>query len=360
MVIADSKILIIGAGNIGVAIANLIPGTGYEISIADGNAESLKNPAIPDTVNKIHFDVHNETELKEALDDKVYVINAGPYFLACTIAKAAIATETHYFDLTEDIQQTDCIRKLDTGKLKTVLVPQCGLAPGFISIVANHLAQKFDDVRDVKMRVGALPMYPTNELKYNTTWSVDGLVNEYLHECHAIKDGQYIATEALEGYETFNLDGDDYEAFNTSGGLGTLCETWSGKVQSMDYKTVRYPGHNYLMKFLIHDMKLGEKELKSMINSAIPATNQDIVLIFVEVTGTKNGRLMAESWTKKIYGNGHWSAIQLTTATGICVMVEAHRQGKISDSGFVCQESLNLTEFHSIDSYRINGVYTNR
>jgi len=354
----DSKILIIGAGNIGVAIVNLIPSTVYEISIADGNANSLNNPLLSNKINKIHLDIYNEDELKNALDDKNYVINAGPYFLASTIAKAAVAAKTHYFDLTEDIEQSNIIKNLDTKQMKSALVPQCGLAPGFISIVANDLAKKFDEVHDVKMRVGALPMYPTNELKYNMTWSVDGLINEYLHECNAIKDGGYITTEALEGYETFNLDGDDYEAFNTSGGLGTMCETWKGKVQSMNYKTVRYPGHNYLMKFLINDMKLGEKELIDMFNAAVPTTSHDIVLVFVEVTGIQDGKLMAESWTKKIYGREKWSAIQLTTATGICVMVEAHRQGKISSTGFVKQESLDLSTFNTIDSYRVKGIYS--
>lgn len=356
--VANSKILIIGAGNIGVAIADLIPTTGYEISIADGNVASLYNPLFSKAITKIHLDIYDEVELKDVLDDKDYVINAGPYFLASTIAKAAIATKTHYFDLTEDIEQSRIIRNLDTGKLKTVLVPQCGLAPGFISIVANDLANRFDEVHDIKMRVGALPVYPTNELKYNMTWSVDGLINEYLHECKAIKGGKDIVTEALEGYETFNLDGDDYEAFNTSGGLGTMCETWQFRLQSLNYKTIRYPGHNYLIKFLINDMKLGEKELIKMFNDAIPATSHDIVLVFVEVTGIQNGRLMAESWTKKIYGNGKWSAIQLTTATGVCVMVEAHRQGKIPKTGFVKQESLDLDTFHSIDTYRMNGIYS--
>ena len=99
MVATDSKILIIGAGNIGVAIANLLPSTGYEISIADGNEKAIINPLIPKYVTKIHLDIYNEAKLKKALNGKDYVINAGPYFLACTIARAAIATKTHNFNL---------------------------------------------------------------------------------------------------------------------------------------------------------------------------------------------------------------------------------------------------------------------
>ena len=352
------KMIIIGAGNIGVAIANILPIIDCDITISDESVIALNNPLIPSHVTRIHLDVNNDNELRLALMDNDYVINASPHFLAYIIAKKAVETNTHYFDLTEDIQQTSLIRKLDTGNLNTVLVPQCGLAPGFISIVANHLAQQLEEVRDVKMRVGALPMYPTNELKYNLSWSADGLVNEYSHECYAIKDGQYITTEPLEGYETFNLDGDGYEAFNTSGGLGTLCETWDGKVQSMNYKTVRYPGHNYLMKFLMNDMKLNGDVLKNIISNAIPTTNKDMVLVFVEVIGYENEKLVTKSWTKKMYGDGTMTAIQLTTATGICAMVEAHRQKKIPLTGFVRQESLDLADFQTIDACQLKGTYT--
>ena len=130
----------------------------------------------------------------------------------------------HYFDLTEDVAATRAIKQLAEGA-STAFMPQCGLAPGFIGIVAHHLAQGFDTLHEVKMRVGALPAFPTNALKYNLTWSVDGLINEYCHPCEAIRGGKNIEVLPLEGLEHFSLDGTEYEAFNTSGGLGTLCET---------------------------------------------------------------------------------------------------------------------------------------
>ena len=104
-------------------------------------------------------------------------------------------------------------------------MPQCGLAPGFISIVANDLARRFDKLDEVRMRVGALTEHPTNRLKYELTWSTEGLVHEYLAKCDAIVDGKACKVQPLEGYETFTLDGIDYEAFNTSGGVGTLGDT---------------------------------------------------------------------------------------------------------------------------------------
>ena len=163
-------------------------------------------------------------------------INALPYHLAVPAATAALQAGCHYFDLTEDVAATREIMRLAEGA-KTAFMPQCGLAPGFIGIVAHHLASGFDSVRDVQMRVGALPAFPTNALKYNLTWSVDGLINEYCHPCEAIRNGEIIEVLPLEGMEHFSLDGTEYEAFNTSGGLGTLCETLEGKVRTLNYRT---------------------------------------------------------------------------------------------------------------------------
>ncbi len=148
--------------------------------------------------------------------------------LAISLAQAAKATNTHYFDLTEDVKATKTIRQLAEGA-SNAFMPQCGLAPGFIGIAAHSLAKRFDSVREVKMRVGALPEFPTNALKYNLTWSVDGLVNEYCHPCEAVRNGELQLVQPLEGLEHFSLDGVEYEAFNTSGGLGTLCETLQGQ-----------------------------------------------------------------------------------------------------------------------------------
>jgi saccharopine dehydrogenase-like NADP-dependent oxidoreductase len=230
-------------------------------------------------------------------------------------------------------------------------MPQCGLAPGFIGIVAHHLASGFQSVRDVKMRVGALPAFPTNALKYNLTWSVDGLINEYCHPCEAVHEGQTIAALPLEGLEHFSLDGTEYEAFNTSGGLGTMCETWAGKVQNLDYKTVRYPGHRELMQFLLGElgMKADQETLKNIMRKSMPATMQDVVLVFVTVSGLKNGVLLQEVFARKIFaqreGTQSLSAIQITTAAGICAAVDLFRAGKLPDRGFIRQEQVALPDF---------------
>jgi saccharopine dehydrogenase-like NADP-dependent oxidoreductase len=257
-----------------------------------------------------------------------------------------------YFDLTEDVQTAQTIKQLAAqARQGQIFMPQCGLAPGFVSIAANHLAQQFEKLEEVELRVGALPIFPTNEMKYNLTWSTDGLINEYGNPCEAIVEGKLIQVLPLEGLEHFSLDGVDYEAFNTSGGVGTLCDTLAGNVRNLNYKTVRYRGHRDLMFFLMNELRLNDRRalLKDILENAVPMTPQDVVLIFITVTGTKSGRLTQLTDARKIYHatvHGEpWSAIQITTAAGICAALDLHATHQKFDRGFVCQERISLDEF---------------
>lgn len=167
-----------------------------------------------------------------------------------------------FFDLTEDVCATHAIRTI-AEESDSTFMPQCGLASGFIGIDAHDLAKRLDDEREVKMRVGALPEFPTNALKYNLTWSIDGLINEYCQPCEAIREGRTQWVQPFEGVEHFSLDGIEYEAFNTLGGLGTLCETLAGKVETLDYKSVRHPGHRDLMPFLLDDLRMSQRSRRA-------------------------------------------------------------------------------------------------
>jgi saccharopine dehydrogenase-like NADP-dependent oxidoreductase len=147
------------------------------------------------------------------------------------------------------------------------------------------------------------------------------------------------------------VDGIEYEAFNTSGGLGTLCETLEGRVRNLDYKTVRYPGHRELMQFLLRDLQLHSDQatLKAILRRSMPATMQDVVLVFVTVSGMKRGAFLQEVFARKIFaersGERQLSAIQITTAAGICAAVDLFRDGKLPASGFVAQEQVRLPDF---------------
>ncbi len=344
------KIALLGAGHIGQTIARLLHGSGdYRVTVLDKSAGSLAKLAAEGIATQ-QVDTESKPALAAALRGNDAVVNALPYHLAITAAQMALETGCHYFDLTEDVAATKAIMQMAEGA-KTAFMPQCGLAPGFIGIVAHHLAKGFDSLQDVKMRVGALPAFPTNALKYNLTWSVDGLINEYCHPCEAIHDGQTINALPLEGLEHFSLDGTEYEAFNTSGGLGTLCETLEGRVKNLDYKTVRYPGHRDLMMFLLGDLQLknDQEALKNIMRKSMPATMQDVVLVFVTVSGMKNGALLQEVFARKIFAERDaaepLSAIQITTAAGICAAVDLFREGKLPQSGFIRQEQVELPDF---------------
>ena len=346
------NVMLVGGGKIGIAITEFLTSSGdYRVTVVDRDAASLERMPRKN-VELRHVEIGDAREFAHEVEGHDIVLSATPYSLTSTVAEAAKRVRAHYLDLTEDVETTRLIKKLAHGA-ETAFIPQCGLAPGFISIVAHDLASKFEKLREVQMRVGALPVFPHNALKYNLTWSTDGLINEYCNPCESIRDGVRSEVPALEEIEAFSLDGISYEAFNTSGGLGTLCDTLEGKVENLNYKTVRYPGHRDIVKMLVRDLRLGMRceILKDVLETAIPITYQDVVLIFVTVSGWMEGRLTQESYAKKIYsqtvGDRLMSAIQVTTATGICAMCDLLVQGKLPQEGFVRQEEAKLSDFLS-------------
>src|SRR3984957_18520143 len=339
-------VVVIGAGHIGSTIATFLSATGdYRVTVADQSAEALASLGVQARVEHKVIDVTDGLTLGELLKGKFAVLSAAPYHLTFHVAEAAKAAGAHYLDLTEDVACTRKVKAL-AADAKTAFIPQCGLAPGFISIVAADLARHFDALHDVRLRVGALPKYPSNALNYNLTWSTDGVINEYCEPCEAIVDGLPRHTRALEECEAFSLDGVTYEAFNTSGGLGTLCETLEGKVRNLNYRTIRYPGHAAIMKALLNDLRLRHRRdvLKDIMEHALPTTLQDVVIVFVTVSGFKAGRLVQETYVNKVYaaplGGQMRSAIQITTAAGVCSVLDMLASGALPQSGFIRQEDI--------------------
>lgn len=344
-------VVVIGAGHIGSTIAAFLSATGdYQVTVADQSAQALATLGVLPRVEHKVVDVTNGPSLRALLKGKFAVLSAAPYHLTFHVAEAAKAAGAHYLDLTEDVACTRKVKAL-AADATTAFIPQCGLAPGFISIVAADLAGHFDTLHDVRLRVGALPKYPSNALNYNLTWSTDGVINEYCEPCEAIVDGLPRQTRALEECEAFALDGVAYEAFNTSGGLGTLCETLEGKVRNLNYRTIRYPGHAAIMKALLNDLRLRDRRdlLKDILENSVPATLQDVVIVFVTVSGLKDGHLVQETYANKIYaremGGRIVSAIQITTASAICAVLDMLATGALRAAGFVRQEEIALADF---------------
>lgn len=345
-----TDVAIIGAGKIGSTLADLLSECGdYNVTVADCSCARLE--ALDSRAGRrVQLDVADSRSLDELLRGRFAVLSAAPYSLTIAIAEAAARAGVHYLDLTEDVASARRVREI-AAAAKSAFIPQCGLAPGFVSIVANDLAERFDKLDSLRLRVGALPQFPANALGYNLTWSTDGVINEYCQPCEAIVDGVLTKTRALEGLEEFALDGVTYEAFNTSGGLGGLCETFAGRIRTLNYRTIRYRGHAAIMKALLHDLRLKDRRdlLKEILESAVPETLQDVVIIFVTASGWMDGRFTQETYANKIYwrptGRKPRSAIQLTTASAIAAVLDLLASGALPRQGFVRQEDIALGAF---------------
>ena len=323
-----AKIGIVGSGNIGWALKQLLK-EDYDIKqgdITDG------------------FDASDIKQVKTFLLGLDAVISAGPFAVNKNIAQIAAEESIGYFDLTEDVETTEYIRNLES---ESILMPQCGLAPGAINICASGMMEEFDSVNEVLMRVGALPRFTTNEMSYYLSWSTNGLINEYCNEADAIYEGKAVKLMPLEGSEKLVIEGESFEAFNTSGGCATMCETYADKVENLTYKTIRYPGHLNHMKFLFNDLHLKKNKdiLEKLFDKEVPRTKNDVIIFFVKVIGLIDGVLQEKTYLRKIYGNEKFSAIQLTTASGVCSVLKIFLDGKLNSKGFTKQESLSWKDF---------------
>jgi saccharopine dehydrogenase-like NADP-dependent oxidoreductase len=350
-----NKVLVLGAGKIGALISGLLAESeAYQVQLADvdetaaagvARAHGLQN------IQAVRLDATDAAALRAYLVSHpvLAVVSSLPYHCNALVAAAARETGIHYFDLTEDVDVTRRVSNLARGAA-AAFVPQCGLAPGFISIAGGELIRHFDSLRSVRLRVGALPQHPHNVLKYSLTWSTEGLINEYGNPCEAIVDGRTVEVRPLEGMEEIEIDGTLYEAFNTSGGLGSLAQSFGSSCESMDYKTIRYPGHCEQMRLLMNDLKLNQDRgtLKRILENAVPQTLQDVVIVYAAVTGMQNGELREENYVSKIYpqiiAGRLWSAIQVSTASGLCAVLDLVLTHPERRQGLVTQESFRLPD----------------
>ncbi|HWF11638.1 MAG TPA: saccharopine dehydrogenase C-terminal domain-containing protein [Bryobacteraceae bacterium] len=356
-------VMVVGAGRIGASIAKLLHNTGdYAVTLADHDPAALERAAPSMRVVRLEVEStidHLVSELRALSGDgrrAAAVVSACSFDVTRYIAFAALEAGVSYFDLTEDVETTNQVHAIAAQAAEgRIFMPQCGLAPGFIGILAASMVGSFDRVDAIRMRVGALPEYPHNHLMYQMTWSTDGVINEYCKACEVIHRGRREQVPALDGLERFAIDGVEYEAFNTSGGLGTLCETLEGKVSELNYKTVRYPGHHYLMDFLINGLRMGDtletqRQLGRIFDRAIPMTLQDVVLVLCAASGWRHGLYTEETNARKIYHQQicgeHWSAIQLSTSAAACVAIDLHSHDRLGvTQGFVRQEDVPLDVF---------------
>ncbi len=337
------NVAVVGLGKVGSLVGTLLSDlftvTGFDRQAPAGLPFAVETGSIQDSQS-----------LESLLSRQDAVVSCLPYNLNLPVARAAHKLGIHYFDLTEDVPTTSAIREMAKTS-KGVMAPQCGLAPGFIGIVGADLCHRFTRLRDVELRVGALPRFPNGLLGYSFTWSPAGVINEYINDAEVIHNGERKMVPSLEGIEMINIEGQEFEAFSTSGGLGTLCETLAGKVDTLNYKTIRYPGHARLMRFLLYELILKDKRelVEQILTEAKPPVREDVVYVYAVVEGWKGDQLAREEFYEayhpiEIQGK-EWRAISWTTAASVAAVVEMVANGTLPASGFIRQEEISYADF---------------
>lgn len=347
------NIAVLGLGKVGKLAAILLHESGFNVTGYDIHTprEGLSFPVK-------NTDLTSQEAMAAEFGRVEAVLSCLPYHLNVDVAKAAHGAGIHYFDLTEDVPTTKAIIEMSATS-KGLMAPQCGLAPGFVGIVGASHAAAFDTCRSIRMRVGALPQSPTGMLGYAFNWSPEGVVNEYLNDCEVIEEGVRKWVSPMEWHETLYIDGVKLEAFTTSGGLGTMCDTYLGKVDNIDYKTMRYPGHMKLMNFFFHELLMRERRdiAGKILVHAKPPVEDDVVYVHVSSEGKIDGRLLRKEFVRgyrpiEIAG-AQRTAIAWTTSGSVVAIIEMVRDGTLANSGFLKQEDVPFEAFLSTRTGRL-------
>jgi saccharopine dehydrogenase-like NADP-dependent oxidoreductase len=352
-----NQVGVIGLGKVGELVAGLLNDAGFKVSGYDAQP----HPGL--RFETAQLDVSDGEVLRNALRGVDAVVSCLPYDRNIEVAEAAAAVGCHYFDLTEDVPTTQRVIELAGQTPGVAFVPQCGLAPGLIGIVGASLAKGFSEIRSIELKVGALPQNPTGLLGYAFNWSAEGVVNEYLNDCEVLRSGRRQMVPAMTEKERVFIGGIELEAALTSGGLGTMCPTYEGRVQRLDYKTLRYPGHFRQMHFLFDELGLRDhrEEVGRMLVKAKPPVNDDIVYLHAAVEGVKDGQPFRENYVKgylPIEIDGRmWRAISWTTASSAVAVVELVADGVLPHEGFVRQEDISLEDLHATHAGRRFAEY---
>lgn len=335
------KIAVCGLGRVGRLVALLLAEQGFEVvGLDQGKPEGFPLPFKS-------ISIFPGSEFDQILAEVDTVVSCLPYHLTLTVAEAAQRQGLHYFDLTEDRQATEQILQWSRDA-RGVMVPQCGLAPGFICIVGQHLAQRHPILESLELRVGALAAAPKGTFRYTLTWSPEGVVNEYLNPCEVLADGILTQVEARSGLETLAVNGHSFEAAATSGGLGTLCKHLANKVRNLNYKSIRFAGHFNRIEWLFDNPFL--KPFRPLLGAGLkffsgPDTEDQVVVKGTATTPEGTQESFAQIYLPKTLVGERWPAICWTTACSLVAMIELVHSQKLPQRGFIAQESTSLELF---------------
>lgn len=366
------KILVLGAGRMGYGAAfDLVHNSPdvESVTVADfdgAKADEVAAKVGTSRISAFQIDAANYSDVTALMREHDSAISCVNYWYNESLSKAAIETSTNFCDLGGNNYVVDSQLALDAdAKAAGInIIPDCGLAPGMVSILAMHGAAKFDEIREIHIRVGGLPQDPQPPLNYQLVFSVEGLINEYVEVARVIRDGKVSEVESMTEIEELSFDGfPPLEAFQTSGGTSTLPDTFLGKIKELDYKTIRYAGHCEKFKTMI-DLGLcssdeivvdfakvtPRKVFGDLLQRHLPADGPDYVLVRLDFVGVKDGgtkKLRYDIVDKQDEQTG-LSAMMRTTAYPASIIAQMMARGDVIERGATPQEkAIDPTRFVS-------------
>lgn len=364
------KILVLGAGRMGYGAAyDLIHNSPdvTAVTIADFHGELAKNATAKigtDRITAKQIDAANYADIVELFRGHDSVISCVNYWYNESLSKAAIETKANFCDLGGNNYVVDSQLALDTEAKSAgiSIIPDCGLAPGMVSVLAMHGAKQFDKLDEIHIRVGGLPQDPQPPLNYQLVFSVEGLINEYIEVARVIRDGQIVEVPSMTELESLAFEGfPPLEAFQTSGGTSTLPDTFAGKIKHLDYKTIRYAGHCDKFKTMIdlglcssEEMVVDYQKVKprklfgDLLQKHLPADGPDYVLVRLEFVGTQASspaspqsgekKTLTYDIVDKLDTSTGLSAMMRTTAFPASIIAQMMARGDVSSRGATPQE----------------------
>ncbi len=359
------RFLVLGAGLMGRAVAfDLMRNHRIEsVILADSDASQLKEAeALINSPHDLHLhlrktDVNDEAAVKELMLASDTVVSAVTYKYNYKLAKLAVICGCNFCDLggNNTIVEEEFTLHERARKKNLTVIPDCGLAPGMVSVLVAHGMEKLDEAEDVQIRVGGLPIEPQPPLNYKLVFSVHGLINEYVEKCVKIRDGEIVEVDPMTEVEelVFRAPFGKLEAFNTSGGTSTLPKTFLGKAKNLDYKTIRYPGHCARFKLLmdlgltgskpvkVGDMRVVPRELLAqLLTEKLTMDGKDCVLVRVAIEGQRDRVMKKIQYEIIDYGDdlNNITAMMRLTAYPISVIAQMLSAGEITAKGAWPQE----------------------
>ena len=351
------RILVLGAGRMGFGAAyDLINSSEVEaVTLADidaARAEAAATLLASPKLTAATVDADDYASVVELMRGHDSAISCVVYHHNPALARAAIDARVNFCDLGGNNTVVASELALDSeARLAGInIIPDCGLAPGMVSVLVAHGAARFESVEEIHIRVGGLPQQPEPPLDYQIVFSVEGLINEYVEPARIIRSGRIVEVESMTEIESLEFPPPfgTMEAFQTSGGTSTLPESFLGRVRELDYKTIRFPGHAEKFNLLIALGLAGSEPV--MIDGAsvvprrvlgellvrnLPADKPDVVLVRVEFRGRRAGsaeRLIYDIIDYYDEQTG-LSAMMRTTGYSLSITGQLQAQGQVKPAG---------------------------